>query len=101
MHKLLGSLGPKLHFYRLPRIEESEDDYFIQEMRIAVKKGRMRTALLEYLHYFDKSGCRYSSGIRDYKQNPFDQVFLRKLRLNRINVIPLTKYFFIRRYNFQ
>src|ERR687891_685573 len=29
VHKLLGTLGPKLYFFRLPRMEETEDYYHI------------------------------------------------------------------------
>lgn len=54
VHKLLGTLGPKLYFFRLPRIEESEDEYYnTRNESFVKKKEEIRTALLEYLVYFD------------------------------------------------
>lgn len=54
VHKLLGTLGPKLYFFRLPRIEESEDEYYkTRNESFIKKKEEIRTALHEYLVYFD------------------------------------------------
>jgi hypothetical protein len=54
VYRLLSTLGPKLYFYRLDRIEETEDTYFDRRNQdFAIKKSNVRTALLEYLAYFD------------------------------------------------
>lgn len=54
VHKLLGTLGPKLYFFRLPRIEETEDFYYNTRAEIFEEKNEeIRTALHEYLYYFE------------------------------------------------
>lgn len=54
VHKLLGNLGPKLYFLRLPRNEESEDDYFSKRTdNFKLKRDEVKQALYEYLQYFD------------------------------------------------
>jgi hypothetical protein len=54
VHKLLGNLGPKLYFFRLPRVEESEDVYFGKRKdNFKLKKDEIKQALYEYLQYFD------------------------------------------------
>jgi hypothetical protein len=55
VHKLLGTLGPKLHFVRLPSVKKSEDDYFIElkkEDHNLRFKG-VQEALIDYLKAFD------------------------------------------------
>jgi hypothetical protein len=69
VHKLLGTLGPKLYFFRLPRIEQSEDDYFeTREEDFSLKKQNVRKALFEYLQYFDFNPYaeEIQRDIRDY-----------------------------------
>lgn len=54
VHKLFGNLGPKLYFLRLPRNEESEDDYHSKRKDdFKLKKKAVCNALFEYLQYFD------------------------------------------------
>jgi hypothetical protein len=54
VHRLLGTLGPKLYFFRLSRIEETEDYYYnTRHEDFAEKIQEIRTALLEYLAYFE------------------------------------------------
>jgi hypothetical protein len=54
VHRLLGTLGPKLYFFRMPRIEETEDYYHKSRSDNFVEKEQeIRTALLEYLTYFE------------------------------------------------
>lgn len=54
VHKLLGNLGPKLYFFRLPRVEESEDAYFERRKdKFKLKKDEIKQALYGYLQYFD------------------------------------------------
>jgi len=55
VHKLLGTLGPKLYFLRLPKADKSEDDYLTQiqndDFRIKVKE--VQEALFDYLKWFE------------------------------------------------
>ena len=56
VHKHLSLLGPKLYFFRLPRITQTEDSYFDQVNEdFGDKVVTIRTALLEYLEYFDSN----------------------------------------------
>jgi hypothetical protein len=52
VHKLLGTLGPKLYFFRLDRMEQTEDDYYnIRNESFTKKKQEIYEALDEYLTY--------------------------------------------------
>jgi hypothetical protein len=54
VHRILGTLGPKLYFYRLPLTEQNEDYYFnTKDEDFEEKKEDIRAALHEYLVYFD------------------------------------------------
>ena len=54
VHKLLSTLGPKLYFFRLPRVEKTEDEYFDRkDDDFHIKKQRVKAALFEYLYYFE------------------------------------------------
>src|SRR5918994_2941792 len=54
VHRLLSTLGPKLYFFRLPRIEESEDFYYNKRHESFTEKlHEIRVALLEYLAFFE------------------------------------------------
>lgn len=54
VHKMLGSLGPKLYFFRLSRQEEAEDDYHnSRDIDFNAKTKAIRKALSEYLEYFE------------------------------------------------
>ena len=56
VHKLLGNLGPKLYFFRLPRIEEGEDEYFSRRKdNFKLKRNAVKKALFDYLSYFDSN----------------------------------------------
>lgn len=56
VHKLLGNLGPKLYFFRLPRIEEEENEYFSKRKdNFKFKKNAVKEALFDYLLYFDSN----------------------------------------------
>jgi hypothetical protein len=55
-HKLMGSIGPKLYFLRLPRTKKT-----LQQLVAAMDKddfmpkvSKIRTALLEYIEWFDR-----------------------------------------------
>lgn len=54
VHKLLGYLGPKLYFFRLPHTLMTEEDYFnTRNDDFATKRKEVETAFLEYFYYFD------------------------------------------------
>jgi hypothetical protein len=54
-HKLMGSIGPKLYFLRLPKTKTKEEDLLvaIENDDFLPKMNKIRTALLEYLNWFD------------------------------------------------
>jgi hypothetical protein len=54
VHRLLGTLGPKIYFFRMPRVEETEDYYHnTRTDNFIEKEQEIRTALFEYLTYFE------------------------------------------------
>ena len=56
VHKLFGNLGPKLYFLRLPRNEESEDEYHSRRKDdFKLRKKAVSNVLYEYLLYFDSN----------------------------------------------
>ena len=54
VHRLLGTLGPKLYFLRLPSYDKSED-YYIDDLDkdFAQKISKVNVALLDYLNIFE------------------------------------------------
>jgi hypothetical protein len=54
VYKHLSTLGPKLYFLRLPRVEHSED-YYLENMKVNFqgKIEEIRAALYEYLAVFE------------------------------------------------
>lgn len=64
VHKVLGTLGPKLYFFRLPRIEEDESYYHERRDEIFEEKEQeIRTALLDYLTYFEMNPAIVENGV--------------------------------------
>lgn len=56
VHKALSTLGPKLYFFRLQKIDESEESCFEhKDEDFDKKKQAIKSALIEYLAYFDTS----------------------------------------------
>ena len=55
VHKYLGTLGPKLYFFRLPLIEKSDDEYITQMISddFSSKTDRIQEALNDYQKWFD------------------------------------------------
>ena len=54
VHKLLSYLGPKLYFFRIPFVEKTESEYFERrDDDFHVKKQGIKSALFEYLYYFE------------------------------------------------
>lgn len=54
VHKNLSLLGPKLYFFRLPKVERDDESYFAQkDDDFGNKVKEIRAALLDYLDYFE------------------------------------------------
>ena len=55
-HKLMGSLGPKLYFFRLPKNKKNEDELLaaMDKDDFIPKVKKIRTSLMEYLEWFDR-----------------------------------------------
>lgn len=71
VYKLLGTLGPKLYFYRIPKKEnQSEDDYLNQmknyENNFQIKVNEIKHALFVYLSFLE-SGPEFEN---DISNNP-------------------------------
>lgn len=89
VHRLMGSLGPKLYFFRLPKITKSEDDLlkvmenddFIQKIK------KIRQALMEYLDWFDRCSIseesdnvsRENNWIKIKWDNPKDDEYTKRV----------------------
>jgi hypothetical protein len=56
VHKYLGTRGAKIYFFRLPLMEKSDDEYMDEMSKddFIPKVKKIRTALLEYLEWFDR-----------------------------------------------
>jgi hypothetical protein len=55
-HKLMGSIGPKLYFFRLPKKNKNEEDLLdaMDKDDFIQKLNSIRRLLLEYLEWFDR-----------------------------------------------
>ena len=79
VYRLLSTLGPKLYFYRLDRIEESEETYFNRRNNdFAINKNNVRVALHEYLTYSDMNP---DADIQEDLLDPDNNDGLRKVAL--------------------
>ena len=56
VHKCLGTLGPKLYFYRVPLIEKQDSEYAEQMENddFNIKMSEVKETLIDYLEYFDQ-----------------------------------------------
>ncbi|MGH9973189.1 MAG: hypothetical protein ACRD93_04755 [Nitrososphaeraceae archaeon] len=56
VHKYLGNLGPKLYFFRLPKLIRKDEDYFnqLKDNPFSVKFQNIKTALVDYLQWIEK-----------------------------------------------
>jgi hypothetical protein len=54
VHRYLGTLGPKLYFLRLPKVQKTEDDYYKQlDDNFEQNLREIGKALFEYLKWFE------------------------------------------------
>lgn len=80
VYRLLSTLGPKLYFFRLPRIEVSEYIYLTRRKEdFRLKIAKVKTALLEYLTYFDMNP---DAEILKNPDDDEDETGLRKIALD-------------------
>jgi len=56
VHKYLGNLGPKLYFFRLPKLIRKDEDYFNQmkDKPFNIKFQNIKTALIDYLQWLER-----------------------------------------------
>ena len=56
VHKYLGFLGPKLYFFRLPKLIRNDEDYFnrLKDNPFNVKFQNIKTALIDYLQFLER-----------------------------------------------
>jgi hypothetical protein len=56
VHKYLGNLGPKLYFFRLPKLIRNDSDYFnqLKDNPFNVKFHNVKTALIDYLQWLER-----------------------------------------------
>jgi hypothetical protein len=56
VHKYLGNLGPKLYFFRLPKLIRSDEDYFnqLKDNPFNIKFQNVKIALLDYLQWLER-----------------------------------------------
>jgi len=55
VHKYLGNLGPKLYFFRLPKLNRKDEDYFkqLKDNPFNMKFQNIKTALIDYLQFLE------------------------------------------------
>ena len=82
VHKLLGTLGPKLYFFRLSTTKKTEEEYLDEINKDDFKKklGLIRVVLLDYLEWFDlcpKATIKNNLVKVEWDSNKDDEVALR------------------------
>jgi len=91
VHKLMGNLGPKLYFLRLPRVNKDEDS-LLDEMDkddFIPKLKRIRQCLLEYLVLFDRGYddiIRVSKLVKTQWDNKRDEKYVKRI-ITRIGIL--------------
>jgi hypothetical protein len=87
VHKLLGTLGPKLYFFRIKTQYKNEKDYLkqVQEENIkgdySKKIEKIRSKLNDYLEWFDLKPFDYDVNIINNNNTIDEKVLLRIIRL--------------------
>jgi hypothetical protein len=71
VHKYLSTLGPKLYFYRVPKSQRTEDQYFeaIKGKSFQVKINEIQILLEKYLEWFNKCPIKVDL---DEKEDNYD-----------------------------
>jgi len=65
-HKLMGSIGPKLYFLRLPKTNKKEDELIkaMDKDDFIPKINKIKRSLLEYLEWFDRCPVSDSDDVK-------------------------------------
>jgi hypothetical protein len=73
VHKHLSTLGPKLYFYRLGKIENDDEYYYNQKNEdFSNKVQNISRALTDYLDYFETNPCIVFESENDLPKIPLD-----------------------------
>jgi hypothetical protein len=88
VHRLLGTLGPKLYFFRLKKVEKDEKDY-LKQMQDEEVKGdyiqkieKIKSKMNDYLQWFDSRPFDYDTTINNNNKHDIEEkVLLRIIRL--------------------
>ena len=75
VHKLLGTLGPKLYFFRIKTKKKDENDYLEQQEEEKIKGdyiqkiGKIKSKMNDYLKWFDSQPFDYDTTLNDNKND--------------------------------
>jgi hypothetical protein len=73
VHKHLSTLGPKLYFYRLEKIENDDEYYYVQkDDDFGNKVQAISQALSDYLDYFETNPCIAFESENELPKIPLD-----------------------------
>ena len=87
VHKLLGTLGPKLYFFRIKKVKKNENDYLEQNKEEEIKGDyiqkieKIKSKMNDYLQWFDSKPFDYDTTIDNNKNNIDEKVLLLIIRL--------------------
>ena len=87
VHKLLGTLGPKLYFFRI-KTNKKDEEFYLKQIQdedtngdYSQKNEKIRSKLNVYLEWFDLKPLDYDANITDNNNNATDNVLLCIIRL--------------------
>ena len=87
VHRLLGTLGPKLYFFRIKKVEKNENDYLKQNEEEKIKGDyiqkteKIKSKMNDYLEWFDSNPFDYDTTIDNNKNNIEEKVLLLIIKL--------------------
>jgi len=82
VHRLLGTLGPKLYFFRMKKVKKDENDYLKQAQEEKTKGDytqkieKIKSKMNDYSQWFDSKPFDYDTTLNDNK-NEIDEKVLR------------------------
>lgn len=73
VHRILGALGPKLYFYRIPKTDKADDDYLCQIKNddFKARLNSIEKALIDFQQWFER--CPIASIENDHVKIPWDK----------------------------
>ena len=87
VHKLLGTLGPKLYFFRIKTTKKDENDYLNQQEEEKIKGDynqkieKIKAKMDDYLQFFDTRPFDYDTVVNNNNDIVDRDVSLRIIRL--------------------